>query len=107
MPSVSGSKCLKDAQTPRTDEGNLLYADKKCPVDGVVEIFPAAHKSSALRGDDCIDDEDKSHQTREENGAKEEKAEAQIKWIRPDLPSRCTWSRARRCQSPLTANHTH
>ncbi|XP_032423217.1 cystathionine beta-synthase b [Xiphophorus hellerii] len=94
MPSVSGSKCLKDDQTPCTDEGNLLYAEKKCPVDGVVEIFPAAHKSSALRGDDCIDDEDKSHQTSEENGEKEEKAEetaAQIKWIRPDLPSRCTW----------------
>ncbi|KAM4562055.1 cystathionine beta-synthase b [Fundulus diaphanus] len=92
MPSVFGSKCLKDSQAPCTGGETLMHAEKKSLVDRVFETFPAGHKSSALRED--LNDEDKSHRMCGENGGNgtnaEEKA-AQKKWIRPDLPSRCTW----------------
>ncbi|KAM4731891.1 cystathionine beta-synthase b [Anableps anableps] len=94
MPSVFGSKCLKDGQAPCTDGEDPMHAEKNSPVDGVVEIFPAGSKSSALRGDDFLKDEDKSLRKCGENGANGTNAEdtaAQIKWTRPDLPSKCTW----------------
>lgn len=94
MPSVFGSKCLKDCQAPCTGVENLVHAEKKSATDGVAENFPAGHKSSALRGEDCLKETEESCQKRGENCANSTNAEevaAQIKWIRPDLPSKCTW----------------
>ncbi|MEQ2279627.1 hypothetical protein AMECASPLE_011384 [Ameca splendens] len=70
-----------------------MHAEKRSPVDGVVKIFPAGRELSALGEDKCLND-DKSPRKCEENGGNGKNTEettAQIKWIRPDLPSRCTW----------------
>lgn len=104
MPSVSAGTCLKDAQAPCIDEDNLIQANKK---DKVADIFASGHKSVQRSEDNHPNADEKSekkcgqHSKREQN---QEGSDDEIKWIPPDLPSRCTW----RLGAPVSESpHSH
>ncbi|XP_017265681.1 cystathionine beta-synthase b [Kryptolebias marmoratus] len=83
MPSVFGSKCLKDGQPRCPDEGSLIRADDTHKKDGVADIFTS--RGNRLKA------EDEPQNNCGEHGERGEEAEDEVKWIHPDLPSRCTW----------------
>ncbi|XP_037542965.1 cystathionine beta-synthase b [Nematolebias whitei] len=93
MPSVSGSRCLKDGQTC-TDEDKLVQADVANKQDEVAEMFTGGLESSTRGKDNQLNAEDESRNNCGKHGESDLKnagSDDEIKWIPPDLPSRCTW----------------
>ncbi|XP_015259990.1 PREDICTED: cystathionine beta-synthase-like, partial [Cyprinodon variegatus] len=94
MPSVFGNQCLKDAQATCPGGGTLMHAEQKSCMDGDLKIFPSGNKLPGLSKDEPLNDADNPFQKCGENGGMDRNAKEtadQMKWIRPDLPSKCTW----------------
>lgn len=89
MPSVSGSTSLEDVVCPnatsflRAAQGQLVSS-----VDALVAT--SGHKLSAHEDGDCLEGQDGESPGRERKEDDEVPAD-QRHWIRPDLPSRCSW----------------
>uniref|UniRef100_A0A1A8I9V6 Cystathionine beta-synthase n=1 Tax=Nothobranchius kuhntae TaxID=321403 RepID=A0A1A8I9V6_NOTKU len=106
MPSVSGSPYLKDGQGPCREGDNLINADVTLQKDGVFDLDAVGHKPSANSGDACqkVGEESQKKSETNKSDLTEEEADDEIKWIRPDLPSRCTW----RLGAPVSESpHSH
>ncbi|XP_076603089.1 cystathionine beta-synthase b [Chaetodon auriga] len=96
MPSVSDSSSLEDARTLCPHTAKLISADVTWG------------QKSANGEQDSVKDQDESyHESRESSESEPENSEAtadQRNWIRPDLPSRCTW----KLGAPLSGSpHSH
>lgn len=104
MPSISGSARLEDGQSACPHAANLMRADvthDKTVSDkaGAAETVAGDRGLSTNGDNDKHDAEGNSH-----NESELKDAAGHIKWIRPDLPSRCTW----RPDAPISESpHSH
>ncbi|XP_004081461.2 cystathionine beta-synthase isoform X1 [Oryzias latipes] len=80
MPSVSATSCLEDGQSACPPAADLTHGET-CSGRG-----SAAGTLHSGRDEESL----KPHGDAGENGTGEQR-NAGLKWIRPDLPSRCTW----------------
>ncbi|RVE58379.1 hypothetical protein OJAV_G00209070 [Oryzias javanicus] len=95
MPSVSAAACLKDAQASCPHAANLIQTDKFSSRVSAAEVLHSGLDSPSLSEDGILDSEHKPHSDAGENGTREQRdpdGAPGLKWIRPDLPSRCTWT---------------
>jgi len=109
MPSVSGNTCSEDSPALCPHAANLMRTDvaqdiKSSTMGGVGENATSGNGSSANGEADHVSVCDESHKESGKNGESELKNGEGIKWIRPDLPSRCTW----RLGAPISESpHNH
>lgn len=111
MHSVSGSTTLEDTPTLCPHAANLMNADitqgqMVSSVDALT--VTSGHRLSAHGEHDCLKVQDESHHDSGESIECELKNQGvtadQRNWIRPDLPSRCTW----RLGAPISESpHSH
>ncbi|KAM4559212.1 cystathionine beta-synthase b isoform 1-T4 [Odontesthes bonariensis] len=109
MPSVSANTYSEDSPALCPHAANLIRADvaqdkNSSTVGGVGEIATSSNGSSANGEAGLLSVGDESHKESGKNGESELKNGEEIKWIRPDLPSRCTW----RLGAPMSESpHNH
>ncbi|XP_042283280.1 cystathionine beta-synthase b isoform X1 [Thunnus maccoyii] len=116
MPSVSGNAASEGVPTLYPHAANLINADvtlgqkssSETYVDGDAITITHGHKLSVNREQDCLKVQDESPCESGENSESElenrEEAADERNWIRPDLPSRCTW----RLGAPVSESpHSH
>lgn len=80
MPSVSGAASLEEVPSPCTSAANPTNAEVTCATAAV----NSCDRLSA-------DGEDKDESFTESQLENTDETPDETKWIRPDLPSRCTW----------------
>lgn len=80
MPSVSGAASLEEVPSPCTSAANPTNAEVTCATAAV----NSCDRLSA-------DGEDKDESFTETQLENTDETPDETKWIRPDLPSRCTW----------------
>uniref|UniRef100_A0A3B4GRZ0 Cystathionine beta-synthase n=1 Tax=Pundamilia nyererei TaxID=303518 RepID=A0A3B4GRZ0_9CICH len=83
MPSVSGAASLEEVPSPCTSAANPTNAEVTCATAAV----NSCDRLSA-------DGEDKDESFTESQLENTDETPDETKWIRPDLPSRCTWKLA-------------
>ncbi|XP_036065694.1 cystathionine beta-synthase isoform X2 [Oryzias melastigma] len=85
MPSVSATPCLKDGQASCPHTANLIHTDRYSARVSAAEGLHSGLEDGSL---------DAEHSDAGENGTRDQRnpdGASGLKWIRPDLPSRCTW----------------
>uniref|UniRef100_A0A3B4GUQ6 Cystathionine beta-synthase n=1 Tax=Pundamilia nyererei TaxID=303518 RepID=A0A3B4GUQ6_9CICH len=93
MPSVSGAASLEEVPSPCTSAANPTNAEVTCATAAV----NSCDRLSA-------DGEDKDESFTESQLENTDETPDETKWIRPDLPSRCTWKLA----APMSESpHSH
>ncbi|XP_070694155.1 cystathionine beta-synthase b [Pempheris klunzingeri] len=107
MPSVSETTHLEDVPTLCPHTATPISADigqcqKSSSVIGDAVAVTSGHRLSANGKHDCLKVE--SGETGDRDLENEEVSADQMNWIRPDLPSRCTW----RLGAPISESpHSH
>lgn len=98
MLSVSGSTSLEDVATLCPHAANLINPDTtqgQMVSSADASTVTSGHRLYAHREQDCLNVQDESHHDSGKNNESElinrEVMADQMNWIRPDLPSRCTW----------------
>ncbi|XP_072252893.1 cystathionine beta-synthase b [Leuresthes tenuis] len=85
-------------------QADVAEEKESSTMGGVGESATSGNGSSANREADHVNVCDESHKESGKNGESELKNGEGIKWIRPDLPSRCTW----RLGAPISESpHNH
>lgn len=89
MPSVSGAASLEEVPSPCTSPANPTNAEVTCAkASSSVRQATAAVTSGDRLSADGEDKDESFTETQLENT---DETPGETKWIRPDLPSRCTW----------------